>query len=151
MIEVSPSQNRNFLSKFFTLQEKTKRRPILDCQKLNKFIQVEHFKMEGVPALREIIEPDDYLCKIDLKDAYVVIPIHHDSMDYLTFENQGTVYRYRSLAFGLSVSPRIFSKIMRYAIEPLRKEGIRLHYGGKNGSVLRKVAFLPFNFWLSQS
>jgi hypothetical protein len=38
--------------------------------------------MEGVPALREIIEPDDYMCKIDLKDAYVVIPIHQDSMDY---------------------------------------------------------------------
>lgn len=27
MIEIWPSQNRNFLSKFFTLQEKTKRRP----------------------------------------------------------------------------------------------------------------------------
>lgn len=30
--------------------------------------------MEGVPALREIIEKDDLMCKIDLKDAYVVIP-----------------------------------------------------------------------------
>jgi hypothetical protein len=56
MIEVSPSQNRNFLSKFFTLQEKTKRRPILDFQKLNQFIQVEHLKMEGISALREMIE-----------------------------------------------------------------------------------------------
>ncbi|KAG1321253.1 hypothetical protein G6F62_010921 [Rhizopus arrhizus] len=56
MIEISPTQKRNFLSKFFTLQEKTKRRPILDCQKLNSFIQIEHFKMEGVPALRELIE-----------------------------------------------------------------------------------------------
>ncbi|KAG1582818.1 hypothetical protein G6F47_006478 [Rhizopus delemar] len=105
MIEVSPSQNKNFLSNFFTLQEQTKRRPILDRQKLNRFLQVEHFQMEGVPTLREIIEENDYICKIDLKDAYVVIPIHPDSQDYLSFENQGTVYRYKSLAFGLSVAP----------------------------------------------
>ncbi len=128
MIEVSPTQNRNYLSNFFTLKEQTKHRPISDCQKLNSFIQVEHFKMEGVPALRELIEKDDYICKIDLKDAYVVIPIHPDSQDYLSFENQGTVYRYKSLAFGLSVAPRVFSKIMKYAIEPLRKEGHRIIY-----------------------
>ncbi|EIE77966.1 hypothetical protein RO3G_02670 [Rhizopus delemar RA 99-880] len=87
------------------LHEQTKRRPILDRQKLNRFLQVEHFQMEGVPTLREIIEENDYICKIDLKDAYVVIPIHPDSQDYLSFENQGTVYRYKSLAFGLSVAP----------------------------------------------
>lgn len=128
MIEVSPSQNKSYLSKFFTLQEQTKRRSILDCQKLNSFIQVEHFKMEGVPALRDIIEENDYICKIDLKDAYVVVPIHPDSQDYLSFENQGTVYRYKSLAFGLSIAPRVFSETMKYAIEPLRKEGHRLVY-----------------------
>ncbi|KAG1138305.1 hypothetical protein G6F37_010754 [Rhizopus arrhizus] len=128
MIEISPTQNRNFLSKFFTLQEKTRRRPILDCQKLNSFIQVEHFKIEGVPALRELIERDDFICKIDLKDAYVVVPIHPESQDFLSFENEGVVYRYKSLAFGLSIAPRIFSKAMRYAIEPLRKAGIRIIY-----------------------
>ena len=120
--------NRRFLSKFFILQETIKRRPILDCQKLNSFIQVEHFKMEGVPVLRELMEKDDYICKIDLKDTYVVVPIHVDSQDFLSFENEGTVYQYKSLAFGLSVAPRVSFKIMRYAIEPLRKEGIRIIY-----------------------
>ena len=124
MIEVSPSQNRDYLSKFFTIQGKMKRRLVLNFQKINQFIQVEHSKMEGVPALREIIRPDDFVCKIDLKDAYAVVPMPPNSMDYPTFENQGIVYRYRSLAFGLSVSPRIFSKIMCYAIEPLKKEGM---------------------------
>jgi hypothetical protein len=82
--------------------------------------------MEGVRTLREITEPEDWICKIDLKDAYVVVPIHPDSRDYLTFENEGIVYRYKSLDFGLSVAPRVFSKIMKYALEPLRKEGICL-------------------------
>jgi hypothetical protein len=35
VIEQSPTQNRDFLSTFFTIQEETKRRPSLNCQKLN--------------------------------------------------------------------------------------------------------------------
>ncbi|KAG1367472.1 hypothetical protein G6F61_012884 [Rhizopus arrhizus] len=128
IIETSPSQDERYLSNFFTLQEPTKRRPILDCQKLNEFVQCAHFKMEGVPALREIIEEGDLLCKLDLKDAYTVVPIHEDSRRFLSFKHRNVVYQYRALAFGLSVAPRIFSKIMRYAIEPLRDEGIRMVY-----------------------
>ncbi|KAG1142990.1 hypothetical protein G6F37_012541 [Rhizopus arrhizus] len=121
-------RSKGFLSRFFTLQEATKRRPILDCRKINHCIQVEHFKMEGVPALRDLIEPGDFMVKLDLQDAYTVIPIHPASRPFLVFENQGKLYQYKSLNFGLNVAPRIFSKILRYAIEPLRKQGIRLVY-----------------------
>ncbi|KAG1440011.1 hypothetical protein G6F46_013855 [Rhizopus delemar] len=38
IIEVSPSQSTDCLSNFFTIQESTKRRPILDCQKINNYI-----------------------------------------------------------------------------------------------------------------
>jgi hypothetical protein len=84
--------------------------------------------MEGVPALREIIERNDFICKLDLKDAYVVTPIHPNSKKYLTFQNQGIVYQYKTLALGMSVSPRVFSKMMQFAIEPLRQQGTRLVY-----------------------
>ncbi|KAG1393222.1 hypothetical protein G6F58_012350 [Rhizopus delemar] len=63
IIELSPSQHTGFLSNFFTIQETNKRRPILDCQMINRFIQCQHFKMEGVPALRDLIEEKDYICK----------------------------------------------------------------------------------------
>jgi hypothetical protein len=74
IIEKSPTQSTAFLSTFFTIQEITKRGSILDCKKLNQYLQIEHFKMEGVLALREILGKGDYMCKIDLKDAYVVVP-----------------------------------------------------------------------------
>ncbi|CEG72507.1 hypothetical protein RMATCC62417_08056 [Rhizopus microsporus] len=64
----------------------------------------------------------------DLKDAYVVVPMHEEPRPFLSFLHKDIVYQYRSLAFGLSVSPRVFSKLMRYAMEPLRKQGIRLVY-----------------------
>lgn len=128
--EISSSRHHSdfTLSNFFTIQEPNKRRPILDCQKLNTYIQCHHFKMEGIPALREIMEKNDFICKLDLKDAYVVVGLHPQSRKYLTFMNQGIVYQYKTLAFGMSVSPRVFSKMMRFAVEQLRKEGIRLVY-----------------------
>ncbi|KAG1277899.1 hypothetical protein G6F66_012186 [Rhizopus arrhizus] len=107
--KISPDQNTDYLSNFFNIQEPNKRRPILDCQKINQFIQCHHFKMEGVPALRELMEKNDYMCKLDLKDAYVVVGLHPQSRKYLTFMNQGIVYQYKTLAFGMSVSPRTTS------------------------------------------
>ena len=74
------------------------------------------------------IQPGDFITKIDLKDAYVVVPIHQRFRKYLSFLHGGTVYRYRPLAFDLSVAPRVFSKLIKYAIEPLRKAGIRMVY-----------------------
>ena len=85
--------------------------------------------MEGIPALRDLIEPGDLMIKkLDLRDAYVVVPLHKDSKKYMCFEHNGTVYQYRSLPFGHSVAPRVFTKIMRAVLEPLRREGIRLVY-----------------------
>lgn len=58
-IEISPGQDDCYLIHLFTIQKKNKIRLILDCKHINAHIQCHHFKMEGVPALREIIEKDD--------------------------------------------------------------------------------------------
>lgn len=79
--------------------------------------------MEGVPALREIIEKDDFIVKLDLKDAYTVVPTHKDSRPFLAFENQSFVYQYKALNVGLNITSRIFTKLLRHALEPLRKSG----------------------------
>lgn len=139
IIERSHTQNRDYLSNLFTIQEATKRRPILDCRKLNQFLQCQHFKMEGIPALREILEPNDYICKLDLKGAYVVVPIHPASQRYLTFDHKGIVYNYKTLAFGISSAPLIFTKLMRFAVEYLRKKGIRMVYYLDDHCILGKT------------
>ena len=44
-------------------------------KKLNAFIPYEHFKMEGLHCLKFLLEQNDFLCKIDLKHAYLAIPL----------------------------------------------------------------------------
>ena len=139
IIEHSPFQCKSYLSKSFTVKGPNRRRPMLDCRNLNQYIQCNHFKMEGVPALRELLDKNDYICKLDLKDAYVVMPIHENSRDYLTFFHQGVVYKYKSLAFGLNVSPQVFSKLIKYTLEPLRKSEIRFVFYLDNIHVLAKT------------
>lgn len=57
-----------------------------------------------------------------------MVSIHPESRKFLSFLHKGTIYQYKSLAFGLSVAPRVLSKLMRHALEPLRAAGIRLVY-----------------------
>lgn len=81
--------------------------------------------MEGVPILRDLTEAKDWTCKIDLKDAYTMVPIHSESCQYLSFLHHGTSYQYKPLTFGMSVVPRVFSKLMRFVMEPLRIQEIQ--------------------------
>ena len=43
--------------------------PCINLKALNKFIPYKHFKMEGLHYLKYLLEENDFLCKIDLKDA----------------------------------------------------------------------------------
>lgn len=70
----------------------------------------------------------DLMAKINLKDAYTVVPLHRcSSRPSLSFEHRGVVY-HTSLPFPMSVAPRVFSKLMRYALELLSNVGIALAY-----------------------
>ena len=76
---VQPSKDR-FLSTLFLVTKKdTGYRPVINLKKLNRYIPYKHFKMEGLFLLKEIIQKNDYMCKIDLKDAYFAVPLHSSS------------------------------------------------------------------------
>ena len=98
VIKRSP-QDGWFLSHLFTVQEPNKIRPILDGKRINIYIQCHHFTMEEVPTLRKIIEKDDLMAKIDLKDSYIVVPIHQESRWFLSFKHKGVIYHYKFFAF----------------------------------------------------
>ena len=68
--------------------------------------------METVKSVRQAMRLNDWAVSIDLTDAYLHVPIHHQSRKYLRFAHEYQVYHYTALPFGMSLRPLIFSKLM---------------------------------------
>ena len=52
------------------------------------------------------------MVSLDLQDAYLQVPIHHDSRRYLRFVVGERTYQFRVLCFGLTTAHRVFMRIM---------------------------------------
>ena len=65
-----------FLSSFFLVPKADGSwRPVLNLKPLNRFVISPHFKMESVRSVKNLVQPGDWLIKLDLKDAYLAVPI----------------------------------------------------------------------------
>lgn len=93
---------------------------IINLKSLNEFLDSPHFKMEDHRTVTKILERNDYLAKIDLKDAYYLIPVYEDHKKFLRFRFQNTLYQFNCLPFGLSCAPRLFTKVIRPVVNHLR-------------------------------
>ena len=102
-------------------------RPIIDLKKLNHFIIVPSFKMETLFSIIAALQPNEWITKIDLKDAYHHILVHVNIRKYFRFVVAGTVYQFRVLPFGLSTAPREFTKTLAPVVHLLRSRGIQVH------------------------
>lgn len=63
----------------------------------------QHFKIEDIRTLKDIIRPRDYMAKLDLKDAYFSVPVADEGRKYLSFEWAGRVYEYTCLRLASQV------------------------------------------------
>ena len=46
-------------------------RPIINLKCLSTYLEVPHFKMDGISTLKDVLQKNDFMGKIDLKDAYL--------------------------------------------------------------------------------
>ena len=102
-------------------------RPIIDLKKLNQFIVIPSFKMETLFSIIAALQPQEWITKIDLKDAYHHILVHVNIRKYFRFVIARTVYQFRVLPFGLSTAPREFTKTLAPVVHLLRSQGIQVH------------------------
>jgi hypothetical protein len=66
-------------------------RPILNLKPLNEFIRYEHFKMENLQSVRFLLREGDWMVKLDLKDAYLTIPIHPSHQKFVRLGWKGRI------------------------------------------------------------
>ena len=120
---VSPSPG--FFSRMLVVTKATGGwRPIIDLSHLNRFVAVTKFKMETVQSVILSVRPDDWMVSIDLKDAYLQVPIHPESRKYLRFVIQDSVFPGKGLSSSNMSTVEHPSQFTKVIWIPLRKQGI---------------------------
>ena len=126
-VELAPLPSLGFYSRLFVVWKTSGSwRPVIDLSLLNRFLASSHFKMETVQSVLLSVRPGDWMVSIDLKEAYLQVPVHLDSRNYLRFVAFGRVYQFRALCFGLASAPQVFTRVMAPASSILHSMGIRL-------------------------
>ena len=99
---------------------------ILNLKKLNESITKIYFKMETIMSILKIITPLTYFIKIDLKDAYYIIPVSPSHEKYLKFANNQDLYKFTCLPYGYCLGPRKFTKALKPPLSTLRLDNITI-------------------------
>ncbi len=76
-----------------------------------------HDQMHSAPGLVCSDRPEGSLFHVS------ILPRHRP---FLRFAFEGRAWQYRVLPFGLSLSPRVFTKVVEGALTPLREVGVRI-------------------------
>ena len=61
-------------------------RPVYNIIPLNHYVQYHHFKMEILSMVKATLLKNDYMVKIDRKDAYQCIPVHTQDRAFMRFQ-----------------------------------------------------------------
>ena len=101
-----PGSASRFTSTFFLASKKTGDWwPIINLRPLNFYIKPKHFRMESLSTVLQSLPTGWWATSIDLKDAYLHVPIHIGHREFLQFIYRGTTYQFGCLPFGLSTAP----------------------------------------------
>ena len=126
--EVSPLlQPGGFYSRYFLVPKKTGGfRPILDLRGLNAYLKVLPFRMLTTTGVLQAVREGEWFTSIDLTDAYFHVPILPAHRRFLRFAYRGRHWQFKVLPFGLSLSPRVFTRCVLAALAPLQSRGLKV-------------------------
>jgi hypothetical protein len=91
-----------------------KLRLIYDARYVNSYVHYQKFKMEELHRQgRHIFAGQQFGSVLDISSAFHHIEVNEEFWEFLGFEFEGATYWWKSLPFGLTSAPRVFSMVMR--------------------------------------
>ena len=118
-----PEQGDFVSTVFLRPKPNGKFRMILNLKKFNWFVEYNKFKMDTLQFMLTLVTPSCFMGSIDLTDAYHVIALALSHQKFMKFFWKGTMYKFTCLAFGLSLAPRKFTKLMKPVMAKIRTQG----------------------------
>ena len=73
-----------------------------------------------------VVARGEWFTTIDLKDAYFHVPVAPHHRQFLRFAYRGRHFQFTVLPFGLSLSPRVFTRVVAAALAPLQTQGMKV-------------------------
>ena len=126
-VELAPLPSPGFYSRLFVVWKTSGSwRPVIDLSHLNRFVDVSPFQMETIQSVLLSVRQGDWMASIDLKEAYLQVPVHPASRHFLRFVFRDQVYQFKALCFGLSMAPQVFTRVMAPISAILHSMGIRM-------------------------
>ena len=61
------------------------------------------------------------MCEMDVKDAFVSVPLNPAPTKVVRFLWSGKLYKFLCLCFGLGSAPTIFTKLLKVPVSGLRR------------------------------
>ena len=97
-VELAPLPSPGFYSCLFVVMKASGSwRPVIDLSTLNLRVLKSPFKMETLQSVLLSVRCGDWMVSLDLKDAYLQVPVHPESRKCLRFLALGQVFQLQGL------------------------------------------------------
>ena len=111
---------------FLALKQNRDWRPVIDLSALNRYLSSLHFCMETVRSVMQSLPLGAWCTSINLKDAFLHVPITRKHRKYLRFRIRGAASQFRALPFGLTTSPLVVTHIVKTVGACAHSQGLNM-------------------------
>ena len=114
-VVVVPPYQDQFISHLFLVEKRDgSYQPVVNLKPLYSKGTVQDRRSQ-----HDQLQPRNWMCFLDLKDAFLTVPIAKEHHKYLCFLWDGKVYEFTCLPFELYSAPQVFTKLLRPVIAHL--------------------------------